>query len=582
MKKRLSLCMMMMLSGGFVAADASAQNFKDVPKSHQFYEEITELSEQGVINGYSDNTFRPNDSLTRGQAAKILARALQLNVDAAENANLADISPTHQYYGEISALKEIGVLSGFEDNTFRAGQPLQRHHIAKMLSTAFMLNPFSEKDFPFNDVPDDYQYYVMALYDNDVTKGKTATTFDGRTSITRGQMAAFLSRAKAASNIESITLRDNMYSNESMLYDTNWKSSKHDAIYATDDTITVVEANEDVEITTYDENYRIVNTKTIDLEMPLFGAFYHGEKYNYIAFGHENPSEQNLEVIRIVKYDHDFNRIDSVSLYGDDITTVVPFSAASGGQMAEQGNHLVYHTSRKRYKSDDNLNHQSQLTIEIDTSTMRVINDVELFPWNHVSHSFDQYVLFNGDEPIYLDHGDAYPRSVVLHKQNDEKQLDVYNIPGNVGDNFTGVTIGGFEQSDTHYLAAFNAVSPSRYTIDKPNRNIHIVSVDKQTLALDTSRINYEPYPDTYTTPPKLVKINDDKFLVLWQNYVHRQYFDFMHGAYLDGEGNFISGTYTYPNAQLSQAQPVVFQESIVWNLSLPHLTVLYSIARDE
>ena len=184
---------------------------------------------------------------------------------------------------------------------------------------------------------------------------------------------------------------------------------------------TVVEANEKRKIITladYDVDNQLISEKVIDFELPIFGAFYHGEQYNYIAFGQENREENNAkEVIRIVRYDKNFNRIDSVSITGGDSFTIIPFAFACG-RMSEHGNELVLHTSRQRYITSDGLNHQSQLTIIVDTQTMTVTNDLGQFQANHVSHSFDQYVQFDGNDHVLIDHGDGYPRSIVLNKES--------------------------------------------------------------------------------------------------------------------------------------------------------------------
>lgn len=157
----------------------------------------------------------------------------------------------------------------------------------------------------------------------------------------------------------------------------------------------------------------------------------------------------NKEVIRIVRYDKNFNRIDSVSIRGGESFTAAPFCSASG-RISEKDNELVFHTSRLRYLTGDGLNHQSQLTIIINKSTMTVINNLGQFQSNHVSHSFDQYIEFDGDDQVLIDHGDGSPRSIVLHKESgttyEEVDLFKINFGTKYGDNFTGVRTRNFNQ----------------------------------------------------------------------------------------------------------------------------------------
>jgi hypothetical protein len=48
--------------------------FKDVPETHWAYKAIEELAEKGIINGYEDGTFKPNEPVTRAEIATIISR----------------------------------------------------------------------------------------------------------------------------------------------------------------------------------------------------------------------------------------------------------------------------------------------------------------------------------------------------------------------------------------------------------------------------------------------------------------------------------------------------------------------------
>lgn len=369
-----------------------------------------------------------------------------------------------------------------------------------------------------------------------------------------------------------------------------------------------------IEIQTYDQDLNLLSTKRVDFELPIFGGFYAGEKYNYIAFGQLNTEENDQkEVIRVVKYDKDFNRIASVSVYGRESITTIPFDAARG-RMAEYGDTLVFHTSRERYRTPDGLNHQSQLTLVIDTSAMRVTNALGQFQRNHVSHSFDQYVLFDGGSHVLLDHGDAYPRSIVLHKSagSNYTSLDLVDIPGPSGANVTGVSIGGFEASSTHYLALYNTVDHSKvegYTNfelvgymskELPDieyimqrRDIMVAAVPKNQLhPSQVEHITLYPYRDTDRTSsrPFLVKVGADRYMVLWQEYqihVSEDYYGNPRESltatgvrvlYMDGRGKPLTETSFVEGYKLSESDPVVFGDQVVWYLDNGSEQLLYTL----
>ena len=80
-----------------------------------------------------------------------------------------------------------------------------------------------------------------------------------------------------------------------------------------------------VHIDIYDSNFKRVSTKTIEDELPKFGGFYSGSKYNFIVYGKSYGGESNRETYRVVKFDKEFNRLGSLSYNGDDTyTTTFP------------------------------------------------------------------------------------------------------------------------------------------------------------------------------------------------------------------------------------------------------------------
>lgn len=369
-------------------------------------------------------------------------------------------------------------------------------------------------------------------------------------------------------------------------------------------TFSVLEKWKKLTVTKYSAKYKKISTKNIKMELPLVGSFYSGEKYNYIAFGRNNLKEKNIEVIRIVKYDKNFKRLNSVSIKGNSIITIKPFHASAGGRFAEAGDKLVFHTSRLRYKSSDNLNHQSQLTIEINTNKMKVTNILEPFQWNHVSHSFDQYVLMDGMNPVYLDLGDAYPRALVLNKESemkkdeyiyDDENWGIFNINGATGDNFTGTAIGGFEQSKTHYLTAFTSMNQSKlktkkygweyhyYNSEKYKdyqRKIYIYASSKSFQKEQINKVTLMNYEKTklLASSPTIVKINSNRFIVLWNEFNKKGSFKNVRYVYVNGKGEKVSESYKNVEIQLSTTEPIIKGNKLIGISDLDTKRVAYQI----
>ena len=358
-----------------------------------------------------------------------------------------------------------------------------------------------------------------------------------------------------------------------------------------DGTFTVVDAdeeNETVNIAIYDSgSFQTVSTKTIDFELPLFGGFYSGEKYNYILFGQNNEEENdNKEVIRIVKYDKNFKYINAGSVYGSEAYTINPFYHTSS--IAENGNELVVHTGRKRYTTEDGLNHQSQLTIVLDTDTMEVKNDLGEFQDNHVSHSFNQFVKYNEKgEHILIDHGDAYPRSVVMNEYHNGfyRESEMFEIPGPTGANCTGVTVGGFELSANKYIVAINTIDHDKasdydsfeiYGLDKDERDIVLLIKDRHNYFSDkVDQIYLTDYVDhnKLGSTPYLVKLPNGYFLVMWEEFEYTGRYSVKDNGvkyvYVDENGNKLTDIQSAAFASLSSdCQPVLVNGKVTWYIN--------------
>ena len=189
------------LSFSLIAPGASAATtFPDVKKGQMHSEAIYELAERKVIQGYPDGLFKPNRDVTRGQAAKMLALALELDTKNVTNPNFKDIPTSNQYYGPIAALAQEGIITGDPTtNTYNPNAKLTRGQMSKIIALAYNLPVAKWTGTPFKDVNTKqwYHQYVQALYDFKITTGTTPTTYSPKSNVRRGQMSSFIIRTEA-------------------------------------------------------------------------------------------------------------------------------------------------------------------------------------------------------------------------------------------------------------------------------------------------------------------------------------------------------------------------------------------------
>ncbi len=123
-----------------------------------------------------------------------IALCFILATNAFAATTLTDIDQSYAK-NEISKLYEMGVIDGYEDNTFKPTQEITRQEFAKLICVAFELEENEAAAAKFTDVSPWARGYVGALVEMDITKGKTKTLFGAQDKLTREQMATFFVRA---------------------------------------------------------------------------------------------------------------------------------------------------------------------------------------------------------------------------------------------------------------------------------------------------------------------------------------------------------------------------------------------------
>ncbi|UPK43880.1 S-layer homology domain-containing protein [Paenibacillus pabuli] len=199
----------------YTKASESDTFFTDIKAASGYYEYVNELFERGFVSGYKDGSFKPGGLLTRAEASKILALNLGLNVTKSFNPTFKDVSTSDWAYPYIEALKEAGVIDGFQDGTFKPNSPITRNQMAKIIVNGYGLEPAKEINLPFTDTQLKNNWaapYIQTLYDLGITTGQSALKYGGISTLTRGDMAAFTIRSEKTTDY-----RDNRQPDEKII-----------------------------------------------------------------------------------------------------------------------------------------------------------------------------------------------------------------------------------------------------------------------------------------------------------------------------------------------------------------------------
>lgn len=337
----------------------------------------------------------------------------------------------------------------------------------------------------------------------------------------------------------------------------------------------------------YDTDYNIQKTVTVPLALPKYGAFYESGNHYYILTGQDNPDNNDaVEVYRVTKYSKDWKVQGSASLYGENTKKAFDFGSA---RMTMNGNILYVRTCHVMYGG-----HQANVTFSVNTDNMTVVDkktDISNASTGYVSHSFNQFIQIDQGKMTALDQCDAFPsRALVMLKYSADlsegkfvpdfnyvsseemerrkcAQTDIMKVGGNVGDNYTGTSAGGFEYSDSCWLVAGNFDTDGAGS----SRNAFIAAVPKNggdpVVRYFT---NYGGTDDSAATP-HLVKTGSNSFILLWSSQGKVYY------TAVDGNGQQSGQTYSM-DGNLSGCQPTVINGKLCWYTWKNNVNVFYEI----
>ncbi len=172
--------------------------FSDVSSSDWYCPYVTQLKQQGIISGYPNGTFNPNGYITRGEIAKMIV--LADNVTPPQQCAtdpFTDVDITSWYCRYVEAAKQAGLVHGFSDGTYKPNEDITRADLAIIIARMDNLTIEQCTERPFIDVPIDYYAcpYIQALKNDNLTTGYPDGTFRPDSPVKRAEAAAMIYRA---------------------------------------------------------------------------------------------------------------------------------------------------------------------------------------------------------------------------------------------------------------------------------------------------------------------------------------------------------------------------------------------------
>lgn len=168
-------------------------------ENHWAEKYIKKLVINGIASGYPDGTFKPDNTITRAEFLTMLVKALKL--EGSDNKIFLD-TEEHWAKNFISIAASYGIVSGYEDSTFRPDNLITREEMAVMVAKAIKLRLDSEESkFMDNDLISSWaRPYVNTVVSHGIIQGYPNNTFQPQKNTTRAEAATIIVRALESDN----------------------------------------------------------------------------------------------------------------------------------------------------------------------------------------------------------------------------------------------------------------------------------------------------------------------------------------------------------------------------------------------
>lgn len=178
-------------TGGGISAGTSKELFSDISQALWAKEAIDYLAQRKIINGKSENIFAPNDYLTRAEAVKLLVTAFNIEIPAELSLPFDDVNNSDWFYPYLCAAYKSGLIQGITQNTFAPQQTITRQDIAVLISRIIKSDE-EGADLTFSDsgeISDYAKNSVSLLYSLGIINGTDQNRFAPHENTTRAQAA---------------------------------------------------------------------------------------------------------------------------------------------------------------------------------------------------------------------------------------------------------------------------------------------------------------------------------------------------------------------------------------------------------
>lgn len=176
----------------------ASASFTDLASTNPHYTAISSLVEQGILEGYSDGTFKPDQEVNRAEALKmfLMGMGVATQTGAGADTDFSDVTADAWYADLVGSALDEGIVSGYSDGSFKAGQSVNRAEAMKMLLLAGGISGTTPTSAPFEDVGTELWFapYANFAKTQNIVPPQTDGLWHGEEALTRGEIAEMVYR----------------------------------------------------------------------------------------------------------------------------------------------------------------------------------------------------------------------------------------------------------------------------------------------------------------------------------------------------------------------------------------------------
>ena len=333
----------------------------------------------------------------------------------------------------------------------------------------------------------------------------------------------------------------------------------------------------------YNDSLELINRRSIEIELDKYAGFFSGKDAYFFVFYTTNVDENTRkEVIRVVKYSKDWNRISAAALTGgDNFGYQIRYPFVWGTcTLGEVNGKLYLATGHEGYvDASVGQGHQGFLMFEIDETSMTgEIVSADLW------HSFSQHLAIKDANNIFvLEESEGSEGTYISRMSQDRLVRDPKICVLRYGGQRTSAwavatcaTADGISFSDQNVLAVGTSIDQSKYDNNNYNNiyNVYFSVTPMNRFTEGDSRLLWitNDKDTNGFRGVKLVKVNDNRFLIMWEKRNTTEGGDnenplgnhTLHYLFVDGNGKKLTAEKTAA-VPLSDCEPALKDGKVVW-----------------